>query len=176
MENIFSNLDLLSVGVVVASTAIFGFVVFFNNTQSVTNRAFLFFSLVTSLWSIANYPSYRLTSETAFWFLRATLFLAVWHAFSFFMLVYIFPNEYVKFPRWITYVLLPVAVVTATLCLSPLIISGIAEFSPDGRIFRFTTGPAMPLFGIVIMSFISAGMIRLYQLMKQPKTDSRKQS
>ncbi len=42
---ILQNLDLFSVGVVIAATGILGFVVFFSDKRSVTNRAFLLFFL-----------------------------------------------------------------------------------------------------------------------------------
>ncbi len=37
------NLDLLSVGIVVAATGVLGFSVYFSDRKSVTSRAFLFF-------------------------------------------------------------------------------------------------------------------------------------
>ena len=42
--DIISNLSLLSVGAVVAAIGILGFLIYFNNPKSLTNRTFLYLS------------------------------------------------------------------------------------------------------------------------------------
>src|SRR5687768_8666885 len=81
----FGNLDLVAVAVAVASIAILGATVFFSNPASATHRAFLGFALMTVTYGVANYLSYQSPDPwRILWFLRLTIFTAVWHAFSFF--------------------------------------------------------------------------------------------
>ena len=90
----FFNFDLLSVGIAVASTGLLGFIIFFNNARSTTNRSFFYFTLVTVCWSIVNYAYYQIPAgELALWFLRSVMFFAVWHAFTFFHLASVFPDD-----------------------------------------------------------------------------------
>src|SRR3989344_327201 len=101
MNEFLNNTDLLSVGMAVTAIGILGFVVFFNNRKSITNRSFLFFSLATIAYGILNYINYQVTSLIQIlWFLRLTLFFAIWHAFSFFQLFYVFPKEKTVFPLY----------------------------------------------------------------------------
>ena len=49
--DIIKNIDLLSVGLAIAGTGVLGFLVFFSNKKSITNKSFLYFSLITICWS-----------------------------------------------------------------------------------------------------------------------------
>ena len=78
-----NNLDLLIVGVVVAATCVLGFVVYFSNKKSITSKTFLFFSLVTALWGVVTYFSYKfIDSNILLWLFRLSLFFAVFQAFN----------------------------------------------------------------------------------------------
>ena len=75
---ITNNLDLLILGITLGSISILGFSVFFNNKNSITNRSFLLFSLVTIFWGISVFLSYRVsTPELILWLLRLEIALAV---------------------------------------------------------------------------------------------------
>ena len=92
--NLLENLDLLSVGTAIAATFVLGFVVFFSNRKSATNKTFFVFAIITGLWGLLNYLSYQVSNiAVAFWFLRLEIFLAVWHTLFIFNLFYIFPRE-----------------------------------------------------------------------------------
>src|SRR3989338_5991504 len=89
-----NNLDLLIVGVVVAATCVLGFVVYFSNKKSITSKTFLFFSLVTALWGVVTYFSYKfIDSNILLWLFRLSLFFAVFQAFYLYRLLVVFPNE-----------------------------------------------------------------------------------
>ena len=79
------NLDLLSVGIAIAGIGILGFMVFFNNRRSITNKTVLFFSISAILWSIFNYlyqqPNPR---EVILLLMRLHAFFAVWYVFFIF--------------------------------------------------------------------------------------------
>ena len=92
------NFDLLSVGFAVAGIGILGFMVFFSDRRSTTNQMFLFFACVTIIWGIVNYLDYHVTSPgLTLWLLRWEIFLAVWHAFSFFPILLRIPGGQAKF-------------------------------------------------------------------------------
>src|ERR1700733_8533012 len=112
MTSSLGNLDLLSVGFAIAGIGILGFMVFFSDRKSITNRMFLFFSFVTIIWGAVNYLDYQVSSPIwVLWLLRFEIFFAVWHAFSFFQLFYVFPQTQLAFPKWYKFGLIPVAIV-----------------------------------------------------------------
>ncbi|QQG46259.1 MAG: hypothetical protein HYY55_00215 [Candidatus Niyogibacteria bacterium] len=160
--NFFQNLDLLSVGVAVAAIGILGFVVYLNNRRSITSRTFLFFSVITIFWSIANYLQYNIANPAvSFWMLKLVVFFAVWHAFLIFRLFYVFPEDAVIFPKSYKTALLPLVIATSVIVLTPLVFESIAEVSADGAIARVNNGPAIALFSAIVVSLIFAAVFLL---------------
>jgi hypothetical protein len=85
------NFDLFSVGIAITTIAILGFIVFFSNRRSYTNRAFLLFSLVIIFWSSVNYLSYQFESPLfVLWSIRFVMFFAVWYSFGLFLVFFYF--------------------------------------------------------------------------------------
>ncbi len=165
--SLFSNLDLLSVAVVVAATLILGFVVFFTNPKSVTNRAFLLFAFMTVAWGALNYVNYQIpNSDLAFWALRIAIFFAVWHAFSLFHLLYVFPQERVKYHRLYFTVLLPVVTITALLTLTPLVFSHV-ELVTEGRITKVANGPGIAIFSATVLGLVLGGLTILFKKVRR---------
>ncbi|MBI4085050.1 MAG: hypothetical protein HY432_00900 [Candidatus Liptonbacteria bacterium] len=153
------NLDLLSVGIASAATGILGFIVFFNNRKSVTSRTFLYFSLVTIFWGAINYLQYKITPvDISFWAIKLTIFLGVWHSFLLFRLMYVFPEEKISFPKWHTFGILPVVILTSILTLTPLVFSKVSEIDPSGRIVKIENGPGIALFGVVVLASVISGV------------------
>ncbi|MBL7045322.1 MAG: hypothetical protein ISR98_01850 [Parcubacteria group bacterium] len=160
--DILNNLDLLSVGMTIAGIGILGFVVYFNNTKSVTNKTFLFFALITILWSIANYLYYQVGSVTAaFWLIRFVIFLGVWHAFTFFQLARVFPQEKFSFSDNYKWILIPIVVVTSIINLTPLVFKRAVSVAESGGIAEIENGPAIALFSLIITAFIISGIVIL---------------
>lgn len=160
--DLFQNLDLLSVGVAIASTAVLGFTVYFNNRQSITNRTFLWFSLVTAVWGALNYLSYQIQNvNLAFWFLRTEVALAVWHSMLLFQLFYVFPLSEIKFFRGYKFFIFPLTLLVSILGFTPLIFSAVESLNSDGEISTLVNGPAIPLFGITTIGLILSGIIVL---------------
>lgn len=157
------NLDLTNISLILFSTAIIsigvlGLLVFLNDRRSATNRSFFMFSLMTVIWSALNFLSFQFRSaEITLVILRAVVFSGVWHAFSIFLLFYVFPEERKRFPWWIKFVLLPASVAISTATLTPLIFRGIAEMSPMGGAIRVANGPAMLIFGLFVLGLIFGG-------------------
>jgi signal transduction histidine kinase len=156
------NLDLFVVGNAVAGIAILGFIIFFSNHKSITSKSFLFFSIVTVFWSIANYFQYKVPSaDFSFMLVKFVIFLGAWHSYSFFQLAYVFPKEKVVFPKWYKYFVIPLVILISILTITPLVFSHISELSPDGKIIKIENGPGIALFGMVVLGFIIAGLVTL---------------
>lgn len=155
------NLDLLSVGVAVAGMVILGFVSFFNNPKSISNRVFLYLAISASLWGIINYSSYQVFPIVfSFWLLRFVMFFAVWSSFFTFTLSYVFPLDRVKLSPYFKWVLVPLTIVTAFLTLTPLVFTRVAQTSADGRISSVINGPGIIIFGILVI-FLNVGGVTL---------------
>lgn len=156
------NLDLLFLGIVSAATGILGFSVFFNNRQSITNKTFLLFSLITIFWGIFNYLNYKVQSpELVLWLLRLVIFLAVWHAFSIFQFFYVFPSERIKFSKLYRWFIIPAVLIVSLVTLTPLVFSQIQELSPIGQVSKVALGPGIILFGTTVTALIISGIVLL---------------
>ncbi len=176
VTNVFVNIDLLSVGIAVASTAVFGFIVFFNNRTSVTNRAFLLFAAATILWGIFNYLSYHVTSTlVAFWLLRLTLFFGTVQAFTIFHLLYVFPQQELRLKKWYTHALIPLTIVTALLTMTPLVLREVIRIFPDGRIAEAENGPGIFLFGALNVGLVVSGLALLMKKIIRAEGATKKQ-
>jgi signal transduction histidine kinase len=164
----FRNLDLLSVGITIAAIGILGFLIFFSNRKSATNRAFLFFSLITIIWGVINYLNYQVASALyALWLLRLLIFLGVWHAFSFFQLCYVFPGERAVFSKFYTRLLLPLVLLVACVTLSPFAIARLSQFSKVGHVSVVEWAPGMLVFVLLVFSLIIGGIVLLVKKMRR---------
>jgi hypothetical protein len=153
--NLLQNFDLLSVGISVAAIGILGFVVFFNNRSSETNRSFLYFALATITYSVANYLSYQTTEpESVLLVIRIVMFFTVWHTFSLFHLFYVFPDGELHASAKYKFLALPLTFVVSILSLTPLVFSGLSH-AIGGGVAKPEPGPAIPLYGITIISLLS---------------------
>ncbi len=171
------NLDLVAILIAVAALLTLGFIVYFNNPKSATNRAFLMFSLMTVAYGSANFASYQITDPwQVLWLLRITMFSAVWHAASFFYLFFVFPRQQAALPRWITLGAFPVAMVTSALTLTPYVFRSIQVVSQVGSVTNPVRGPAIPFFGAVAGAFVLAGLAELLKKTFAGEEIQRKQA
>lgn len=156
------NIDLLSVGIAIAATGILGFSVYFNNTKSITNRTFLLFTLITGVWGVLNYASYRVTDLTlAFWFLRGEIFFGTWHSLAIFQLLYVFPQERKAFPSWYKIILIPIVLIISLSTLTPLVFFDIDQVSASGQIVTLKAGPLLPFFGLLVFGLVIGSLLIL---------------
>lgn len=159
--NVF-NLDLLSVGIASAIIVILGFIVYFNNKESITNRTFLYFSLAATFWGVINYLNYQFTSEViVLWLLRFVIFSAVWYCFFLFQFFYVFPEEKIIFPKWFKFFLLPVVIFASILNLTPFVFSGIAELAPVGTVSKAVHEPGLYFFIFVVICLVVGSIFLL---------------
>ncbi len=176
--DLVKNLDLLSVGITIAGIGILGFTVYFNNPKSVTNRTFLLFSMISIFWGVINYVNYNISSEFfILWSLRLVIFFAVWHVFSLYQLMYVFPKEKVVFSKKYKYVLIPITAFISFLNLTPLIFSRISNLESIGNVSTVEKGPAIILFiGFVLSLIVSSFylLIKKYRKAKEFEKDKLK--
>lgn len=157
--DILNNLDLLSVGVAIAGIGILGFVVYFNNKESITNRSFFYFSIATILWGIVNYLSYQFSNETVvLWLLRFIMFFAVFQAFFLYRLFHVFPEKEFEFSERHTKTLIPIVVITAIVTLTPYVFSNVVGGTAVGEVALVEKGPGIILFAIVSVGLVFRGL------------------
>jgi signal transduction histidine kinase len=175
MQNL-TNFNLISVGIAVAAIAILGCMVFFSDRKSITNRAFLLFSLISVFWSIINYLQYQIhESEVSFIILRLVLFLGVWHSFSFFQFSLVFPDAKKNLSRWYTFLYVPIVVIASILTLTPLVFAHIAEVGSNGALLKVENGPAIPFIALLILCSVIAGIFLLVRKTVAASTEQRRQ-
>jgi len=170
------NVDLLVVGISTAAIGILGFVVFFSNPKSTTNRIFLFVSVIASIWGISNYFNYQLTTLTStnviLWALRLHLFISVWYAFGVFYLFYVFPETTKKLQNKYKYFLISWVLFVAILTLTPLVLSELIV-NPNAILEAPDTqkGPGIILFALTVFGLDGIG---IYLLIKKTKKAQEK--
>lgn len=164
----FLHLDLLSVGIASAAIGVLGFIVFLNDRTSATHRIFFVLSILTIIWSAFNYSIYQSTNPSlAIWLLRVSTFFGFLHAFSTFLFSFIFPATVMPiFPRWIKFIAIPLTCITAVLLLTPFIFTRALSFE-NGRLANVQNGPAIPLFGLLSVFFVVAGLVILFKKAKR---------
>ena len=174
MESLY-NLDLLSVGIAIAAIGILGFLVFFSDQKSTTNRTFFLFAIVSVLWNIFNYLVFKFTNpELIIWVLRVHVFFAVWYAFCLFHLFYVFPKEKVSFGRKYKILIFFICLV-AILNLSPLTFVRVTEFTSEGYVKNVMNGPGIFVFGPTVVGLILSGFFVLLRKIKKSVSVERKQ-
>jgi signal transduction histidine kinase len=153
-----TNTDLLSVGITIAASFVLGFVVFYQNPKSITGKLFLLFTVVNAGWSIFNYLNYQITNPALIlWFIRMVMFFAVLQAFSFFLLMYSFPQDEITFPRWWIKFILPAVSLTALLTLTPWVFSGL-QIADNGMVSQPVPAPGIGIFAIVSIALVFWGL------------------
>lgn len=162
------NLDLLTVGIVVAATAALGFTVYFSDRQSATNRVFFFFSIVTAFWGIVNYASYQFSDPVlTIWLLRGVLFFAVLQAFCIYEFFAVFPGKTRRYPWQHTYLLVPLVAATAIVTLTPFAFSGILGDVSAGQVAIVEKGPGLILFAVVAVGLVVRALWLLIRTMRK---------
>jgi His Kinase A (phosphoacceptor) domain. len=156
------NLDLLTVGLSIAAISILGFVIYFNNRSSITNRTFVALSASAMIWVVVNYLSYQTNNyaELTLWLMRIVLFFVVWFAYYLFKLTYVFPGNEKVFPKWYRFYLVPFAIFTSLLTLTPFVFFGISHA---------TILPGIFVFGVVIFILIFGSFFNLIKKLREAK-------
>src|SRR3989344_453327 len=174
--DVFSHLDLLFVGVAVAGTLVLGASAYFSDTHSITNRTFFYFCVITAVWGIINYASYQIGSDVlTLWSLRAVLFMAVIQAFFLLRLFIVFPDATYTFPHWYRYALIPSALLTSAVVLTPLTFSAIVRSTEISgpAVATPVVGPGIVLFGLFNLAAVFGGIYLLLRKIRKEHGPAR---
>ncbi len=170
-----SNFNLLPVGIAIASIGILGFVVFFDNYKSITNRTFLWFSLIAILWNTSSYLAYQFESNfLILWLLRVQLFFAVWYCYFLFRFFYVFPEQKIFFSKVHKFVVLPFVAFASFVTLTPFALTQVNKLSSDGK-SGDVVGLGMIIFGVTAVSLIVSGIVIFFEKRKKTKLEVRSQ-
>jgi signal transduction histidine kinase len=167
------NLDLYSVGLAAAASLYLGFAVYFNNRKSITNQLFLIFTFISCVWGIFNYFLYQLTDPGIVLFtIRTVMFLAIWQAFSFFLLANIFPNEEHIFKRNVK-ILFVLVVINSIIAYSPYLFTSV--ITDSNSVPKAIPGPGMISFALTAVGSVIAGLTELFVKRKKALGLAKKQ-
>jgi signal transduction histidine kinase len=168
--------DLLVLGLAIASIGVLGFLVYFHNPQSATNRAFLGFSTLSSVWGVLNYISTQVESpELSIWMWRLVIFAAVWFCFGIYHLARIFPKEQPVYGRSYTLLVLPAVSFVSLLTLTPLVFEKLKSVPVQGTIPAIQNGPLIGLFGLAVIVLVSAAVYKFVHCLFHSTGNLRKQ-
>ncbi|PIR74646.1 MAG: hypothetical protein COU35_01395 [Candidatus Magasanikbacteria bacterium CG10_big_fil_rev_8_21_14_0_10_47_10] len=172
---IITNLDLFSVGITVAAIGVLGFGVYVSNKNNDTNKAFLFFALMTILYGIVNYIYYHFKDpQFTIWFLRFTIFAAVWHSLSFYLLFRVFPDRKLHLHKWEAMYLLPWTLFVSMLTLTPFVFPAIDVLGGEGEASVATIGPMVPVFGMTTLFLVVSALVVLFKKTRDASKGQKK--
>lgn len=169
-----SNLDLVAVALTAVAISALGFSIYHKDRKSYTNLAFFVFSVVTVFWSATNYMNSNVVDPAqAIWWFRTSIFFAVWHAFSFLSLFFVFPESKVKMPKLYPFVV-GWTIVVSGLTLTPLVFEGIEQIAGSSRVQTVVNGPAVGVFALTVLAYVVWAIVIL--LKKYRSTQDRMKS
>ncbi len=162
--------DLFLIGVVVVANIILGTIIFFHNRKSATAILFLLLVLVCSFWSILNYFSYYILDHFwILWTMRYVMFFAIYQAYLFFLLMFVFPGTELKLNKWIKYGVTPLVVLASVLTLTPFLFSGVRLV--EGGTPEPEVKPGIILFAITAIPLVLGGIAMMINKLR--KADKR---
>lgn len=176
MNAAVQNIDLIVLGIAVAANGMLGFIVFFNNKTSATNRAFLYFSLVSIAWGILNFASYQASTATAsLWLWRLVIFSAVWFCFTIFNLSLVFPKSDAPLGRWYRFFLLPFVLGSSLLTLTPFVFESLTSIPAQGVVPEIKNGFLIPVFGLTVGGLVLGALFQFITKLKKAIGSLRQQ-
>ena len=166
------NIDVLALGIAIAANLILGFVIFFGDSKSHTNKLFFAQTIVLSVWSLVNYLSYRVTNpQDALLLVRLVLFFAVPNSIIFFFLVHTFPSAKITAKPWVVKLLIVFTCITMILTLTPFVFSGVNIIS--GGAPEPIVAPGILLFFITAVLSIPVSLFLLIKKFMKAKDETR---
>ncbi len=158
----------------VISNIVLATVVFlYSPKKNVSRRFFLFFVSVQVVWAAGNYTSFFVQPENYLFWVRMTLFLATFHAFSFFLFIYSFTEQknILKEKSFIPAILAFIGI--AALTLSPYVFTHL-EINTVGQLLP-KPGSAIGLFGLFVGSCAMSGFYVLLRKLRRTMGNEQKQ-
>lgn len=172
LSSAFANLDLLTVGVVVAFMGVLGAVVYFSDSKNSSNRIFLLFCITSIVWSILNYAFYQTTDpDTAFWIIRSVIAVAAWFVFTLYLFLITFPLQKIPLKKTTQLTLIFLTLGISAINMSPLVFNRIGALAQDGSIATIVNGPGIILFGVFVVFCVVGGIFKF--ILKFAKSEKR---
>ncbi len=141
-----------------------GLFVYHRNPKSATNGLFFLLSLDIAVWSVTNYLALTTSNLlTALYITRIVMALAVPQAILFYLLVVTIPGNTIPLPKWALAGISIAGTVAVIACVSPYVFTSIifVHGAPSP-----TPGPAMPVFVLVAVGSLIAGIVSLLRRMR----------
>ncbi|MBI5529987.1 MAG: hypothetical protein HY918_00600 [Candidatus Doudnabacteria bacterium] len=176
MTNLLTNLGLLSVGIATAANILLGLVVYLSNKKSQTNNYFFLFTFISSIWGIFNFLLYQFQDTIIIlWFIRLVMFCAIWQAYSFFLLTYVYPEEQKDLPVITKKYLIWIVIITSIITLTPIMYSSVIPPKSIGQVAEAVPGPGVLIFAIVAIGLVIVSIIQLIKRHKKIAPTQRTQ-
>jgi len=156
-------LPILVFGII--ANILLGLFVFVRNRKSATNILFFLLTADISLWSVSNYFAITIQDPlTSLYWTRIVMALAVIQAVLFFLLIHTIPKDRIRLKARVMGVYMAAAAAAAGLSLSPYLFTSLifVNGAPSP-----TPGPAMPVFVVVAVGSVFAGVLTVAQRMKK---------
>lgn len=148
----FINIDIVIGFVFSLIITILGYISYLRNKQSITNRIFLIYCILISIWGLANIFVFRIMNEIIFlWLVRTILFIAVWINFMIYLLTKVYPLDTFLFNKKELYLSFLTSIIISLIVLSPLTAKGIKVFTEFER--DVIMGPGIIFFGLLAAFF-----------------------
>jgi signal transduction histidine kinase len=138
-----------------------GVITTYHDKISATNRLFTLISVVTVVWSLANYFSLEPVLFPEITWVRLVIFFAVPHVILFYFFIRNFPKSEFSIPKLEFYGLTILGACMMVLTMTPLIFSGL-RFTESRSIPL--PGALIPLFGIFIVVVL---VVSIFQIIKK---------
>src|SRR5487761_117980 len=145
---LFNSSLLIALAAIIPSLAL-GILVYSQAEQSASRRVFALCSAATIFWALVNYFSVQSLAFPLFW-IRLVLFFAVFHSFTFFLLVHVFPEQY--FPsqkKPLLWGMAGVSLLTMAATVSTFVFKALSY--AGGKAVP-VPGPLIPLFALTILA------------------------
>lgn len=168
------NIDLLSVGIVVAGMMVMGFAVLFNDSKSASNRVFFYLTITASLWGIINFLSYQpYRPDISFWLLRIVMFFGLWASFFTYKFTYTFPYKDFNPSFFYKWVVTPLTMVMSLLTLTPFVFNKVSGVINE-HVTEVINGPGIVLFALNVIFLNLGAVIILARKIKKANKVERK--
>lgn len=167
------NINLLILISGITANLLLGLFVYLRNRRSATSLLFFLLTVDISFWSAANYLTLQFSDLlTVLYWTRIVMALAVPQAILFFLLIYTLPSAQLAIRATRLTALIIVGIITMGFCISPYLFPSIifVDGAPSP-----TPGPAMPLFVVVAVGSVFAGILTLIKRLKSSKGIIRSQ-
>lgn len=167
-------LQLAVVALTALANTIIALAVYKRNPRSATHLLLASLSLITALWTVFNFLALQPGSEaTRLFWVKVVMFVTTPYGTVIYLLAETFPGATLDIRKRKQLFLLIFNLITAAFAISPYMFTQLKNL-PGGS-FELVPGPAIILFAIAFVGFMSAGFVRLISKFRRSKGLLRQQ-